>query len=98
MRDVRLISLNRSKKATKKYVALFEVDGKLKAVHFGASGFEDYTTHRDAKRKASYLARHAARENWADPLSAGALSRWVLWNKTSLEASLADYLKRFKIR
>jgi hypothetical protein len=34
-------------------------------------------------------------ENWKDPTSAGALSRWILWNKPTFKASLADYKRRF---
>jgi hypothetical protein len=30
-------------------------------------------------------------------MSAGALSRWILWNKTSLRASIADYKKKVQI-
>ncbi len=51
----------------------------------------------DDKRKESYLRRHKVRENWNDPTTAGSLSRYVLWNKKSFRASVADYKKRFKL-
>ena len=47
-------TIQRSTNAGKKYMA--QVGEKT--VHFGASGYGDYTTHKDEKRKASYLARH----------------------------------------
>jgi hypothetical protein len=76
-----------------KYVA--EFDNPPKLVSFGALGYEDYTQHHDAYRKKLYLNRHRKRENWKDPRTAGALSRWILWNKPSLEDSIHDYIKRF---
>ena len=41
--------------------------------------------------------RHKKNENWKDPTTAGALSRWVLWNKPSFRASVSDYKKRFNL-
>lgn len=31
---------------------------KDKLIHFGAKGYEDYTQHKDKKRRASFRARH----------------------------------------
>ena len=94
---MRLFSLRHSSRQGKKLEARFELDdGRTRTVHFGAAGASDYTQHGDPERKARYLARHERRENWDDPTTAGALSRWLLWNKPTLEASLTDYLKRFK--
>lgn len=75
-----------------KYVAVFD-DGDHTA--FGALGYEDFTTHRDIRRKKLYLARHKKRENWDDPKTAGALSRWILWNKATLRESIESYIKKF---
>ena len=81
----------------KKYMAIFYDDKReeMKRVHFGAKGMSDYTIHNDEERKERYLNRHRAREDWENPMTAGALSRWVLWNKPSLKASWKDYKKRF---
>jgi hypothetical protein len=78
-----------------KYVAVF--DNPSKVVKFGAWGYEDYTQHKDPYRKKLYLTRHRSRENWDDPFSAGALSRWILWNKLTIEDSIKDYIKRFNM-
>jgi len=75
-----------------KLVAVFD-DGE--EVAFGAYGYEDFTTHGDNRRKKLYLARHRKRENWNDPKSAGALSRWILWNKPTLRESIESYIKKF---
>ena len=71
------------------------LDGET--VHFGATGYQDFTTHGDKERKASYLARHKATEDWTlqGVRSAGFWARWILWNKTSVAASIRDVNKRF---
>ena len=82
-----------SKKADKKYDAV--IDGK-KAISFGSSQHSDFTKHKDPERKQRYLDRHKARENWNDPTTAGALSKFVLWNKPTISASVKDMNKKFK--
>ena len=59
------------------------------------AGASDYTQHRDPVRKRQYLARHAPREHWENPMTAGALARWILWNKETLPSSIDDYTRRF---
>ena len=71
--------------------------GRQKTVHFGARGMSDYTKHGDAQRKGRYLARHAKHESWNKPDTAGALAKWILWNKPTLRASIADYKRRFHL-
>ena len=80
----------------KKYTIKFNNNGKNKTVNFGDKRYEDYTTHKDDKRKANYLSRHS-KEPWTDPTKPGTLSRYILWNKSSLSESFADYKQRFKL-
>ena len=95
---VELIHIKPSARSGKKMEAKFrKPNGRTLTVHFGAAGMSDYTMHHDEARKENYLSRHRARENWNDPTSAGALSRWILWNKKSLSASIADYKARFNL-
>ena len=82
-----------SKKPDKKFDAI--IDGK-KTVSFGSSKHSDFTQHKDPARKQRYLNRHKARENWNDPTTAGSLSKYVLWNKPSITASIKDMDKQFK--
>jgi len=94
----KLMKIIPSKNKNKKYDAFFLLDnGKEKKVSFGAKGYADYTTHNDDERKERYLRRHRARENWNNPLTAGALSRWVLWNKKTLAGSIAHFKNKFKL-
>lgn len=81
---------------SKKWTVL--VDGKV--VHFGAKGYSDYTKHKDSERKDRYISRHRKRENWKKSGidTAGFWSRWLLWNKPSLGASIRDIEKRFNVK
>ena len=90
------VRIHRSTRAGKKFMAVFtRKNGRTRTVHFGAAGASDFTQHRDPARKQRYLARHAPREDWTKPMTAGALARWVLWNRETLRESVADYLQRF---
>ena len=82
----------------KKYVVKFinEQTRRINTIHFGAAGMSDYTLHKDDNRKALYKLRHA-NDNINDLSYAGAWSMQVLWNKKSLEESIKDMEKRFKI-
>lgn len=95
---LKFLSLRKSDHPEKKYMATFEENGRERTTHFGAAGMKDYTLYSPLEReerKRRYLARHRATENWNDPTSPGALSRWILWNKPTVKASLQDYLSRF---
>ena len=84
---------------SKKYkVYVVSKSGNIKKVEFGAFGMSDYTKHKDPERKQRYINRHKKRENWNDPTTAGFWSLWVLWNLTTIRASLQDTRKRFKLR
>ena len=95
---MKLLSISPSSKADKKYMAKFQMDtGRTKTTHFGAAGYDDYIKSKNEVKKAAYIARHKVNENFSDPTTAGALSRWVLWNKPTLSASIADYKSRFNL-
>ena len=82
----------------KKMMAIFSKDGKkIKTTHFGQKGASDYTIHKDNERKQRYINRHKKRENWNNPMSAGSLSRYILWNKKTIKNSIKDYKKRFNL-
>ena len=71
---------------------------KVATRQFGQAGASDFTQHKDPKRRERYDTRHKARENWDDPLSNGALSKFLLWNKPTLSGSLNDYIKKFNYK
>ena len=94
------IQLLKSKVSGKKYTAIFydEKRTKIKTLHFGAAGMSDFTKHKDEERKQRYIDRHSANEKWNDYMTAGSLSRWILWHKPSVSASYNDYIKKFKLK
>ena len=98
-RGLKLERIIKSPITSKKYRAEFN-DGTH--ADFGAKGYQNYggvgnERHLDEERKKRYLQRHKSRENWSNPKSAGSLSRWILWNKTTLQDSIKDYKNRFNL-
>ena len=92
--------LEKSSRKDKKYMVSYinQDTGRVKTIHFGAKGMSDYTINKDDERKQRYIKRHSG-EDWEDPESgAGFWSRWILWNRPTLKASIKDTEKRFGIK
>lgn len=95
---IRRVEIKPSKLKSKKMTAIFyEGNKKLKTINFGAKGYSDYTIHKDAARKKRYIDRHKAREDFENYMTAGSLSRYILWEKPTLKKSIAFYKKRFNL-
>jgi len=93
---MKLLSITKATDGKHKYTALF-TDPK-KTTHFGASGYDDFIKTKDVKKRAAYLARHRTTENWNDPTSAGALSRYLLWGQSSsLKQNIIEFKKKFNL-
>lgn len=91
------LEISESPRKDKKYKAVFTDGTKHKTIHFGASGYEDFTQHKDPQRKENYLKRHSKNETWSNPETAGALSRYILWDTTSLQQNISNFKKRFHL-
>lgn len=77
----------------KRFMATY-ANGKV--VHFGSSVGKSYIDHGDKAKRVAYLARHAPRENWDNPFSAGSLSRYLLWGKSrNLEKNHQTFMRMF---
>ena len=87
------VELAKSNRKGKKYMA--KVQGKT--VHFGATGYQDFTQHQDSKRKERYIKRHRANENWNDTSSAGFWARHLLWSEPSLAQAIRKTEQKFKL-
>ena len=101
---MKLLFIKPSTNNDKKLMAKFERDnGRTITTHFGAKGLKDFTIYSKGdkdvakQKKDAYIARHKVNENWNDPTSAGALSRWILWNLPTQVASIANFKKRFNL-
>lgn len=85
----------------KKLKAIFYDDKgkKIKTAQFGMEGSSTYIDHKDKKLRSRYIDRHRTNENWNDPQSAGALSRYLLWGTyTDLDKNIKAYKRRFKLK
>ena len=92
-----IVNIKKSYLPGKKMMATFYDinNNKIKTVHFGASGYSDYTIHKDPERKQRYINRHKKNEDWDDPMTSGTLALYILWNKPTIKESIKDYKKKF---
>lgn len=88
---------DKTNKNHKKYCIHLAETGKF--VCFGDNRYEDYTIHKDQKRKERYLVRHVKNESWdfSGRNTPGFFSRYLLWNKSNLKESIDDLNYRFGI-
>tara|TARA_R110000851_G_scaffold146204_2_gene285818 strand:+ start:4031 stop:4342 length:312 start_codon:yes stop_codon:yes gene_type:complete len=101
-----LLSILKSNKPDKKYTATFCKCEKRNSCagsnhlvkHFGSKGSTTYLDRKDETLKKNYIARHEVNENFNDPLTAGSLSRWLLWGPTTnLKKNIEIFKKKFKL-
>ena len=86
----------KSDKPNKKY---YIITNNNKKVYFGASGYSDFTIHKDEARKQRYINRHQNNEGWSKSGidTSGFWSRWILWHLPTIKESYQDIKKRFNI-
>ena len=100
---VKLKSIKPSTNKSKKLTAVFDVNGKEKSVSFGSAGNKDFTIYSKEdkalaeQKKKAYIARHKVNEDFNNPLTAGSLAKNILWNKSTVQASIADFKKKFNL-
>jgi hypothetical protein len=82
-----------------KWVGIFiDDEGKETKVPFGQYGASDYTIHKNKLRRENYLNRHRPREDWNNPMTAGALSKMILWgNSTNLQTNVREFKDKFHL-
>jgi hypothetical protein len=107
---MQLLDIRPSSQKSKKFMAIFRSsdssNGKLKytARHFGQRGAQDFILWSKInpsfarQRRESYLKRHSReRKLWLDPSTPAALSRWILWEKPSLNSAVKEFRQRFGV-
>jgi hypothetical protein len=93
-----LLSVKKSTKPEKKYMATFLRDGRTITTHFGDSGAPDYTLTGDETRRKLYRMRHKKDLETGDPSRAGFLSYYILWgDSTSVQENIKSYKRRFNL-
>ena len=95
---MKLIKVVKSTKTGKKYMAVFDNNGRTKTTHFGSAGMDDYTLKGDKEQRERYRTRHKKDLNTGDPTKAGFLSYYLLWgDSTSLQENISAYRRRFNL-
>jgi len=97
MNIIQVKSITKLKSGKKKFSINFIKNGKEYIRRFGAFGMSDFTTHKDESRRERYISRHRKDLRTNDPMRPGYLSMYILWNKPTIKASLADYKRRLNI-
>ena len=86
--------LKKSTNPHKKYDAFIN----NKKVSFGSSPYEDYTIHKDDKRRDSYIKRHGATQSWTDIEKPQTWARYLLWEKKSIPEAIKFMENKFNIK
>ncbi len=90
--------LYKSTNKQKKYMVKFinNITNKINTIHFGQSGYTDYTINKDDYIKYLYINRHK-NDKINNPLFAGFWSYNLLWNKTTLKESIEETQQKYNI-
>jgi len=101
---MKLLDITRARDNVHKYQAVFLQDsGRKKTVKFGAVGYKDFIEYNKTSKEVAdehrrmYLTRHKKTEDWGNPMTAGALSRWILWEEPSLSGAVANFRRKFSL-
>ena len=99
------VKLSKATQKGKKYQMIFYNDDrvKIRTTAFGASGMNDYIIYNKTKgkafadeRKKLYLQRHSGEKGGL--FTASTLSKMLLWNKATLEASYKSYKSKYNLK
>jgi hypothetical protein len=98
-----LVSIQPSTRKDKRFVANYLLDnGKYKNTHFGLKNpkYGTYIDHANDKRRKDYVARHLIMEKELifNPITASALSMWILWGPYSdINKNIELFKKLFNV-
>tara|TARA_R110000772_G_scaffold51915_1_gene119172 strand:+ start:17021 stop:17329 length:309 start_codon:yes stop_codon:yes gene_type:complete len=98
---IKSVDIKNTTKKGKKMSATFK-DAKgnvVRTTYFGASGYSDYTLHKDKERRARYRKRHAKDVITKDFTTAGHLSMDILWGDSSNKnTAIKEYKNKYKLK
>ena len=80
------VVISKSNRKDKRLKAVFD----NKTIHFGYDKGKSFVDHKDKEIKEAWLARHEVKSDFDKIETAGSLAKNILWNKTSVTASLRD--------
>lgn len=67
-------------------------DEDRKKIAFGSKNSNTYLSGATEQTRDAWIARHRVNENWHS-VSAGALSRWILWSSRTLAGGIRNFKK-----
>lgn len=73
---IKFKSIKQSTRQDKKYMITL-LNGKV--IHFGARGYEDFTTHKDEERRVRFHNRFKNNKGYSNPESGLYYSARLLW-------------------
>jgi hypothetical protein len=95
--QIKLIEITKSIRDGKKFKAIFQIGSRQLTVHFGATGYQDYTQHHDKSRRDQYRQRHK-NDPINNPITPGALSWHILWGEsTNFTKNINEFKRKFGI-
>ena len=91
------LKITRSPRKGKRFRANFYLDNAiLKYTDFGSRTGSTYIDHKDPIKRQNYINRHSKlNENWNNPFSAGALSRYILLEEKDLDKAIDNFKEMF---
>jgi len=96
---MKLETIERTPNSNKEFKAVYKLDnGSSKTVRFGTKS--NFVTNNDKTEldKTNYIKRHRVREDHDNVLTAGALSRHLLWGDSrSLNQNIKTFKNRFNL-
>lgn len=95
----KLKSIVQTPNKNKQFKAIFiKKDGSQKTINFGTKSNFVLNKDKTEKDKKNYIARHKVNEDFNNPISAGSLSRHILWGETrSLQSNIKKFKTKFNI-
>ncbi len=66
-----------------------------KTISFGSKNSTTYLSGASDQTRDAYIARHKVNEDF-NKVSAGALSRWILWSSRTLAGGIRNFKKNVK--
>ena len=107
-KEIVFVKFSPSTNPKKKLMAQFfnKENKKVKTTHFGSKPNKDFTIYSKEskeiakKERNKYIARHQVRENWSQSgkTTAGALSRFVLWEKPTVTGGQRAFANRYGLK
>lgn len=99
MVKTKLLGVYPSLMKSKRLVALFDINGELKMVNFGAKS-KTFLDHKDEDKRDDYIRQQVTlgTEDFNDPLTPASLSIFLLYgNHANLGMNIEHFKKTFKL-